>query len=53
MSENQNDGGRHHSWAHLRFAVVGPLLASPPVPGMLETALCALSEKLWRHPVTE
>lgn len=52
MHENEIDGGHHRSWAHLRFAVVGQLLASPPAPGTLEAALRALSEKLWRHPVT-
>ena len=52
MHENENEGGRHRSWAHLRFAVVGSLLASPPARGMVEPALRALSEKLWRHPVT-
>lgn len=52
MSESDNEGGRHRGWAHLRFAVVGALLASPPARGRLEPALRALSEKLWRHPVT-
>ena len=52
MSENENEGGRHRGWAHLRFAVVGSLLASPPARGMIEPALRALSEKLWRHPQT-
>ena len=32
-------------WARLRFAVVGPLLAAPPPPGHLQTALRKLSEQ--------
>ncbi len=26
-------------WARLRFSVIGPLLAAPPDPGELQTAL--------------
>jgi len=39
-------------WARLRFAVVGPLLAAPPPPGQLQTALRKLSEQHWLHPNT-
>jgi len=39
-------------WARLRFAVVGPLLASPPEPGQLQKALAALAERDWQHPIT-
>ena len=39
-------------WARLRFAIVGPLLAAPPPAGELQQALCALSAKAWKHPVT-
>jgi len=39
-------------WAELRFAVVGPLLASPPAEGRLQEALIELASKPWRHPVT-
>lgn len=42
----------HARWAHLRFSVVGPLLASPPPPGELKAELARLSEKLWRHPIS-
>jgi transposase InsO family protein len=38
------------SWAQLRFAVVAPLLASPPRPGQLHTALEELAARLWVHP---
>lgn len=38
--------------AHLRFAVVGGLLAAPPPKGELTTALKALAMREWRDPVT-
>lgn len=37
-------------WAHLRFSVVGPLLASPPSRGQLHGRLRALADQAWRHP---
>lgn len=39
-------------WAHLRFSIVGPLLSAPPQVGELESAIEALANKLWLHPVT-
>jgi putative transposase len=42
----------HERWAHLRFGVVGGLLASPPAPGELRAELSRLAEKPWRHPTT-
>lgn len=39
-------------WAHLRFSIIGPLLAAPPEPGQLYAALRALSDKTWRHPLS-
>lgn len=39
-------------WAHLRFAIVGPLLAAPPQPGQLCSALRELAAKTWRHPLS-
>jgi transposase InsO family protein len=50
MNEN---GSRHQRWAHLRFAVVGTLLAAPPGKGELRAALRELAEKSWRHPMSE
>jgi putative transposase len=44
--------GSHERWAHLRFSVVGPLLASPPAAGELQAELIKLSERMWLHPVT-
>ena len=42
----------HERWAHLRFGVVGGLLASPPALGELRAELSRLAEKPWRHPTT-
>ena len=42
----------HESWAHLRFSVVGQLLASPPAKGELRGELTRLAERTWRHPTT-
>ncbi len=42
----------HERWAHLRFGVVGGLLASPPAQGELRAELLRLAEKPWRHPTT-
>jgi transposase InsO family protein len=50
---SSEDGLRlHERWAHLRFGVVGGLLASPPVRGELRTELVKLAAKCWRHPTT-
>ena len=42
----------HERWAHLRFSVVGSLLAAPPARGELQAALEQLAVKSWLHPVT-
>lgn len=39
-------------WARLRFAVVAPLLASPPEHGELQERIAALAAQRWRHPST-
>ena len=39
-------------WAHLRFSIIGPLLAAPPDAGNLRAALTALAARSWRHPDT-
>jgi putative transposase len=44
---------KHQRWAHLRFSVVGPLLAAPPARGELQPELEKLAVKEWLHPVTE
>jgi len=43
----------HQAWAHLRFSVVGHLLASPPARGELRVELEKLAGRPWRHPVTD
>ena len=45
-----NAGHDRERWARLRFAVVGPLLASPPPAGRLRTELERLSQQDWEHP---
>ena len=48
---NSNDASeRRDRWARLRFAVVGPLLASPPPAGQLRAELERLAEREWEHP---
>jgi transposase InsO family protein len=42
----------HERWAHLRFSIVGPLLAAPPAAGELRAELERLAAKRWLHPVT-
>ena len=39
-------------WARLRFAIIGPLLASPLEPGELSGRLAELAATPWRHPTT-
>ena len=39
-------------WARLRFAIIGPLLASPPEEGGLKDALSDLAKKSYRHPIS-
>lgn len=51
MSETIEPGS-WEKWAHFRFAVVGPLLAAPPESGELQAQLLALSQQLWRHPIS-
>lgn len=51
MSDDERDRSRD-GWARLRFAVVGPLLASPPRRGDLGEEIASLAEKSWRHPRT-
>ena len=39
-------------WARFRFAVIGSLLSCPPPRGALKTAIDALAQKTYSHPVT-
>jgi len=42
----------HERWAHLRFSVVGQLLAAPPPKGELRAEVQKLAARTWQHPVT-
>ena len=42
----------HERWAHLRFSVVGQLLAAPPPKGELRAAIIELAARTWQHPTT-
>jgi len=42
----------HQAWAHLRFSVVGHLLAAPPARGELRGEIERLAGQAWRHPTT-
>ena len=42
----------HERWAHLRFSVIGQLLAAPPDKGGLKAAIEALAARTWRHPTS-
>ena len=46
------DPSVHERWAHLRFSVIGQLLAAPPPRGELRTELKRLASCTWQHPVT-
>ena len=48
----QSHGRVHERWAHLRFSIVGQLLAAPPAKGELQAAIEALSQRTWQHPTT-
>lgn len=46
------DPSVHERWAHLRFSVIGQLLAAPPPRGQLRAELERLAARTWQHPVT-
>jgi putative transposase len=49
----QSRGPRvHERWAHLRFSVIGHLLAAPPHKGALRAEIESLAARQWRHPTT-
>lgn len=51
-TDSEGLGSSPERWAHLRFCIIGPLLAAPPEPGHLQEKLAELAEKFWRHPGT-
>lgn len=46
------DSSVHERWAHLRFSVIGQLLAAPPPRGALRAELKRLCARTWQHPIT-
>jgi transposase InsO family protein len=46
------DASVHERWAHLRFSVIGQLLAAPPAKGELRAELEQLAGRTWQHPIT-
>lgn len=40
-------------WARLRFSIIGPLLAAPPLLGELGERLRDLAQKSYQHPTTK
>ena len=52
MGNGKDENSRHMRWAHLRFSIIGPLLAAPPARGELAGELSRLAAKQWQHPVT-
>lgn len=52
MAHDERSARRHDRWAHVRFAVVGALLAAPPKKGDLQEALTALAQREWQHPTS-
>jgi putative transposase len=49
---DDNDTPARVRWARLRFAIIGPLLSSPPAPGELWSRIEELAKQPWRHPTT-
>lgn len=47
---NTNNRSRLHSWAQLRFSIIGGLLASPPEPGKLGEQIKQLASREYQHP---
>ena len=52
MAEQPRGSRVHERWAHLRFCVIGQLLAAPPPKGELRTAIIELAGRTWQHPTT-
>ena len=52
MAEETRGRRVHERWAHLRFSVIGQLLAAPPSEGELKAAIEGLAARTWRHPTT-
>lgn len=51
MSAPKHDSP-HQRWAHLRFSVIGQLLAAPPPKGALRAEIKKLAARTWQHPIS-
>ena len=49
---NDTSASTNQQWAHFRFAVVAPLLISPPDQSRLVEQLRQLAQREWQHPIT-
>ena len=45
MTQQPRGSRVHERWAHLRFSVVGQLLAAPPPKGELKSAIIELAAR--------
>jgi len=52
VTQQEQNPRVHERWAHLRFSVIGQLLAAPPPKGELRAAIEVLAARQWHHPVT-
>jgi putative transposase len=52
MTEQARGKRVHEKWATFRFSVIGLLLAAPPRKGELASAIAALAERTWPHPIS-
>jgi putative transposase len=52
MTEQARGSRVHQRWAHLRFCVIGQLLAAPQAKGELKATIQALATRTWQHPST-
>jgi putative transposase len=52
MTEQARGKRVHEKWATFRFSVIGLLLAAPPKKGDLASAITALAERTWQHPIS-
>ena len=53
MTEQARSKRVHEKWATFRFSVIGLLLAAPPRRGELASAIAALAERTWQHPISD
>ena len=52
MSQDDDEAPARLRWARLRFAMIGPLLHSPPAPGDVGHRIAEIAKQTWRHPIS-